>query len=138
VALGLAHRLLDEVEDHALLVGVAMDAMDHVAAHLSQANESKLHPVSPLRGWGWGHSSLSAPPASRIAPLEGPTTRMGRALDADKMAMLGIRNTMRMAKLYNGLRNGRRQRMRARQRRASGLEPRLRMADGFVLDESMS
>ncbi|MFL5865633.1 MAG: hypothetical protein ACJ766_00870, partial [Thermoleophilaceae bacterium] len=70
--------------------------------------------------------------------MEGPTTRVGRALDADKMAKLGIRNTMRMAKLYNGLRNGRRQRMRVREQRRSGLEPRHRMEDGFLVDDSLS
>jgi len=70
--------------------------------------------------------------------LEGPTSRVGRALDADKMAKLGIRNTMRMAKLYNGLRNGRRQRMRVRKQRRRGLEPRLRMEDGFLVDDSLA
>jgi hypothetical protein len=54
------------------------------------------------------------------------------------MAKLGIRNTMRLAKAYNGMRNGRRQRMRVGEYRRSGLEPGRRMEDGFLLDTSLS
>src|SRR4051794_16012642 len=89
-------------------------------------------------GSGTGHSSLSGPPASRIELLEGPTSTVARALDADKMAKLGIRNTMRLAKAYNGLRRGRRQRMRVAERRRLAPAPGGRMEDGFLLDTSMS
>ena len=54
------------------------------------------------------------------------------------MARLGIRNTMRLAKAYNGLRRGRRQRMRVSEYRRAGLAPSRRMEDGFLLDTSMS
>ena len=47
VALGLLHRVLGEVEGHHLVVRVAVDAMDHVAAHLSEAYEAELHSVPP-------------------------------------------------------------------------------------------
>src|SRR3954454_14516035 len=70
--------------------------------------------------------------------LAGPASTLGRVLDADKMAKLGIRNTMRLAKAYNGLRNGRRQRRRVGEYRRSGLEARRRMEDGVLLDTSMS
>jgi hypothetical protein len=70
--------------------------------------------------------------------LPAPASSVARALDADKMAKLGIRNTMRLAKAYNGLRNGRRQRKRVGEYRRSGLQPRQRMEDGFLLDTSMS
>ena len=43
VPFGLLHRILGEVEGHHLVVRVAVNAMDHVAAHLSEAYESKLH-----------------------------------------------------------------------------------------------
>src|SRR3954451_14795734 len=85
-----------------------------------------------------GHSSLSAPPASRIAFLRGPATRLGSALDADKMAKLGIRNTMRLAKAYNGLRRGRRQRMRKAEFSRWDQVAERPMEDGFLLDTSMS
>ena len=44
-AVGLrgAHRLLVVVERHHLVVRVAVDAMDHVAAHLAEADEAELH-----------------------------------------------------------------------------------------------
>ena len=71
---------------------------------------------------------------------------LARRLDADKMALLGIRNTMRVAKGYNGLLNGRRQRMRERVWRerfddlaaeAGGVRrPILRMEDGWAVDTS--
>ncbi len=70
--------------------------------------------------------------------MAGPTSSVARALDADKMAKLGIRNTMRLAKAYNGLRNGRRQRMRVTEYRRAGLDAARRMEDGFLLDTSMS
>jgi len=73
---------------------------------------------------------------------------VARRLDADKMAMLGIRNTMRVAKGYNTLRRGRRQRHRQQIWRehfeelaaeAGGTaEPRVRMEDGWALDTSGS
>ena len=50
VLLGLLHRVLGEVEGHHLVVRVAVDAMDHVAAHLSQPYEAELHAVPPIRG----------------------------------------------------------------------------------------
>src|SRR3712207_7395213 len=43
VGLGLPHRLRAEVEGDHLVVRVAMDAMDHVAAHLPEADEAELH-----------------------------------------------------------------------------------------------
>jgi hypothetical protein len=70
--------------------------------------------------------------------LTGPTGSVARALDADKMAKLGIRNTMRLAKAYNGLRRGRRQRMRVAEHRRLALAPERRMEDGFLLDTSGS
>src|SRR3954468_13334545 len=85
-----------------------------------------------------GHSSLSAPPASRIGFLGGPATPLARALDADKMAKLGIRNTMRLAKAYNGLRRGRRQRMRKAEFSRWDRAAERPMQDGFLLDTSMS
>jgi hypothetical protein len=45
VALGLAHRRVVEVEGHDLVVGVAVDAMDHVPAHLPEADEAELHAI---------------------------------------------------------------------------------------------
>jgi hypothetical protein len=72
-----------------------------------------------------------------------------RWLDADKMAHLGIRNTMRLAKRYNALLYGRQQRQRERlwrnhfgelatengERTRHG---RISMDDGFALDTSGS
>lgn len=73
---------------------------------------------------------------------------VARRLDADKMALLGIRNTMRMAKGYNTLRHGHLQRRRERIWReqfavlaaeAGGSPaPRIRLEDGWALDESGS
>jgi hypothetical protein len=76
----------------------------------------------------------------------GPAARW---LDADKMAHLGIRNTMRLAKRYNSLLYGRYQRSRERLWRDhftslaeenGGLSTawRVRMEDGFALDTSGS
>ncbi len=70
-------------------------------------------------------------------------------LDADKMATLGIRNTMRLAKRYNRMLYGRYQRERQRLWRESFAEladrsggfsrtPALRIEDGFALDTSGS
>jgi hypothetical protein len=72
-----------------------------------------------------------------------------RWLDADKMAHLGIRNTMRLAKRYNALLHGRDQRLRERLWRErfdelaaenGGLARagQARMEDGFALDTSGS
>jgi hypothetical protein len=71
-----------------------------------------------------------------------------RYLDADKMARLGIRNTMRLAKLYNGLLYGDYQRYREEQwqHRFSELADENgglsadwpRMKDGFAIDTSGS
>jgi hypothetical protein len=83
----------------------------------------------------------SSPTARAIKPL-------ARRLDADKMALLGIRNTMRVARAYNGLANGRRQRMRetvwgerfadlAAEAGAPSPTP-LQMEDGWALDTSGS
>jgi len=66
------------------------------------------------------------------------TSSVARALDADKMAKLGIRNTMRLAKAYNGLRRRRRQRMRVAEHQRLGLAPERRIEDGFALDTSRS
>ena len=41
--------VLVEVERDDLVVGVAVDAMDHVAAHLPEADEAELHQMLPLR-----------------------------------------------------------------------------------------
>ena len=46
VPLGLLHGVLGEVERHHLVIGVAMDAMDHVAAHLPETDETELHGFS--------------------------------------------------------------------------------------------
>ncbi|HEY1359904.1 MAG TPA: hypothetical protein VGF21_16500 [Thermoleophilaceae bacterium] len=70
--------------------------------------------------------------------MASPTSNVARALDADKMAKLGIRNTMRLAKAYNGLRRGRRQRMRVAEQRRFAPTPARRMEDGFLLDASLS
>src|SRR5918992_1093688 len=43
VPLGRADRLLGEVERDHLVVRVAVDAMDHVAAHLAETDEAELH-----------------------------------------------------------------------------------------------
>ncbi len=70
-----------------------------------------------------------------------------RRLDAEKMARLGIRNTMRLAKRYNGLLYGRHQRSREwlwRERFGElagangGPRPGVRMEDGFAVDTSGS
>lgn len=79
---------------------------------------------------------------------------VARWLDAEKMAHLGIRNTMRLGKRYNGLLYGRYQRYRERlwreefdrlavEGRAAGKKPRraertLRLVDGFAIDTSGS
>jgi hypothetical protein len=74
---------------------------------------------------------------------------VARYLDADKMARLGIRNTMRVAKRYNRLLYGSHQRYRQRlwpdrfeelAEEAGGLtQPRyVRMKDGWALDTSGS
>ena len=44
--LGRLHGLVVEVEGDDLMVRVAMDAMDHVAAHLPEADEAELHQES--------------------------------------------------------------------------------------------
>lgn len=73
---------------------------------------------------------------------------LARRLDDDKMALLGIRNTMRVARGYNRLLRGRRQRMReaawserfAELAPAAGgaVRPPLRIEDGWALDTSRS
>lgn len=73
---------------------------------------------------------------------------VARRLDADKMSLLGIRNTMRVARGYNTLRRGARQRRREAIWRESFADlaaeaggsavPRIRMEDGWALDESGS
>lgn len=69
---------------------------------------------------------------------------VARRLDAEKMSLLGIRNTMRIAKGYNTLRRGRLQRRRRSiwsegypelAAEAGGSpEPRIRLEDGWALD----
>ena len=71
---------------------------------------------------------------------------VARRLDAEKMSLLGIRNTMRIAKGYNTLRRGRLQRRRRSiwnesfvdlAAEAGGSpEPRIRLQDGWALDTS--
>lgn len=73
---------------------------------------------------------------------------LARRLDDDKMALLGIRNTMRVARGYNRLLRGRRQRMReaawserfAELAPAAGapVKPPVRIEDGWALDSSGS
>jgi len=75
---------------------------------------------------------------------------VARWLDADKMAHLGIRNTMRLAKRYNGLLYGSHQRFRERlwenhfEQLAGenggglGTAGRVRMEDGFAIDTTGS
>jgi hypothetical protein len=73
---------------------------------------------------------------------------VARYLDADKMAHLGIRNTMRLAKAYNGLLYGGYQRYREERWRhdfrqlaaenGSSSDGWIRMEDGFALDTSGS
>ena len=73
---------------------------------------------------------------------------VARRLDAEKMSLLGIRNTMRIAKGYNTLRRGRLQRRRRSiwsesfvdlAAEAGGSpEPRIRLEDGWALDTSGS
>lgn len=73
---------------------------------------------------------------------------VAKALDADKMAELGIRNTRRLAKAYNGLLYGRYERWRralwsdgfvelAAEAGGSAV-PRVRLQDGFAIDTSGS
>lgn len=79
---------------------------------------------------------------SRLEPV-------ARALDADKMARLGIRNTMRVAKLYNGALYGEYQSYRTTlfeccfeqlvaENGGLTVRPPLVMEDGFALDTSGS
>jgi hypothetical protein len=81
--------------------------------------------------------------------LDSAMRPLARRLDADKMARLGIRNTMGVAKRYNRLLYGRYQRHRIEQYRhhlAELLEENgrpsggdhVRMKDGFALDTSMA
>ena len=71
---------------------------------------------------------------------------IARRLDAEKMALLGIRTTMRIAKGYNTLRRGGLQRRRSRVWRDGFAElaaeaggspdPRVRLEDGWAIDTS--
>ena len=81
--------------------------------------------------------------------FDGAMRPLARRLDADKMSKLGIANTMRLAKRYNGLLHGARHRNRVELYRDhfselldenGGLISKdyPRMHDGFVLDTSMS
>lgn len=82
------------------------------------------------------------------SPVDRALEPLARRLDADKMALLGIRNTMRLAKGYNSILRGHRQRMRkaawnghfeelAAEAGRSGV-PRLRIGDGWAIDTSCS
>jgi hypothetical protein len=91
----------------------------------------------------------SRPPARAAGALDRAMRPVARWLDADKMGHLGIRNTMRLAKAYNGILYGRHQRARERLWREgfgelaaehdgfSG-EPRVGMGDGYAIDTSGS
>ena len=48
MTLGLADGVRVEVERDALVVGIAMDAVHRVAAHLSETDEAELHQGSLL------------------------------------------------------------------------------------------
>ncbi len=87
---------------------------------------------------------------SRAAALADLVMRpAARWLDAKKMARLGIRNTMRIARRYNSLHYGRQQHSRewlwrehfdelVEENGGSGSAGRIRMKDGFALDSSGS
>src|SRR5215211_1929495 len=79
-ALGPAHRLLAEVERDDLMIRVAVDAMDHVAAHLPQSDEAQLHRGVPLlRAERPGSTTCQA--FCRAAPVgRNPPTRERAAL----------------------------------------------------------
>jgi hypothetical protein len=92
----------------------------------------------------------ASPPRARLGDAVDVAMKpLARRLDADKMAKLGIRNTMRLAKRYNGLLHGALHRYRVELYRDrfrelldenGGLtsEGYPRMQDGFALDTSMS
>jgi SAM-dependent methyltransferase len=100
--------------------------------------------------------AVAAPKAAGVVRREPPRALrladramrpVARRLDADKMALLGIRNTMRLAKRYNTLLYGRYQRFRERLWRERFAElaagngglsngSRVRLEDGFAIDES--
>jgi hypothetical protein len=73
---------------------------------------------------------------------------IARRLDAEKMGLLGIRNTMRIAKGYNTLRRGGLQRRRGQIWRdefaelaaeaGGSADPRIRLEDGWAIDTSGS
>src|SRR5215217_1396158 len=52
VALCLSDRILVEVEHDALVLRVALEAVHHVPAHLSEADEAQLHQTNPLTASG--------------------------------------------------------------------------------------
>ena len=90
---------------------------------------------------------MTRPPAPAARGLDRALRPVARWLDADKMAHLGIRNTMRLAKAYNGRLYGRYQRGRERlwsdgfaalaaEHDGFAGAPRVRMEDGLALDTS--
>src|SRR5215217_5380042 len=68
VALGLLHGVLAEVEHHAFVVGVPVDAVNHVPAHLPEADESELHQMSLL-------TASAGSPSSRTWTAGSPWSR---------------------------------------------------------------
>ncbi len=88
-------------------------------------------------------------PAGPLRLVDRAMQPAARWLDADKMAHLGIRNTMRLAKRYNGLLYGSHQRFRRRlweshfeqlaaENGGLGVAGRVPMEDGFTLDTTGS
>ena len=51
--------LVVAVEHHALVVGVAVDAVNHVPAHLSETDEAQLHQINLLTASGPSTSTLA-------------------------------------------------------------------------------
>ena len=91
MALGLAHRVGAEVEGHDLVVRVAMDAMDHVAAHLPEADEPELHQSISFTRWVRSRIALGDSPSSRTCTAGRPWS-LQREQVADRLGVLQCRN----------------------------------------------
>ena len=86
VALGGADRVFGEVERDDLVVRVAVDAMDHVAAHLAEADEAELH-LELLLESGDGAGQVAGGQAARGRPAgRGRAASAGRRRPARRSA----------------------------------------------------
>ncbi len=89
---GLLDRLRVEVERDDLVVGVAADAMDHVAAHLAQPDETDLRHLDLLDCLREGTDGVRRVRAVQADPLGRQSELAQRPQVADRLGFLSVVN----------------------------------------------